>query len=174
MPSLSAVDRRTRVSDARARRGLLSAAAILAVLVLVLAGCGGGGSSTGASNASFAKAADQVCAAVNKRVAKLARPKSASESLVAVQQQQRLREEELASLRAVTAPTAQVQRYGEYLSGLAAENTLGKTDYEDIKAGQEEKLAAVVVQGSKLTEKLAREAKALGLKDCATNPYGGT
>jgi hypothetical protein len=152
---------------------------MLAVLVLVLAalalaGCGGGSSSTTASKASFAKAADQVCAAINKRVSKLVRPTSASESLLAIRQQQTLREEELASLRAVTVPAAQRQRYAEYLSGLATENTLGKTDYNDIKAGQEEKLAAVVLQGSKLTEKLTREAKALALKDCAANPYGGT
>jgi hypothetical protein len=142
--------------------------------VLALAGCGGGGSSTSASKAGFAKEADQVCAAINKRVAKLARPRSASESLLAIRRQQTLREEELAGLRAVTSPAAQQQRYAEYLSGLAAEDMLGNADYHDIKAGQEEKLAAVVLQGSKLSEKLTRDAKALGLKDCAANPYGGT
>jgi hypothetical protein len=97
----------------------LLSATLLCVSV-VLAACGGSDSSAGTSRSAFVSGATRVCTAYYNKAYALPPPIGVAQLLALPEKQQRLREQELSGLRAVTPPPASRAAYTTYLGDMAA------------------------------------------------------
>jgi len=179
---------------ANLQASLLSATSLCAVAVL--AACGASGSSSSAGSRAFLVSANHVCSVYYNDGYALAPPIGLKQLADLAQKQQLLRERELSGLKDVTPPPALKAGYKQYLSDMAAFNSLaaasaGETNAElladagkhlnprelerSLRAHRPLSLSpaqrAYTQRAEGLQMSLKSQARALRLTECAKNPY---
>lgn len=148
------------------RAALLSAT--LLCLATALAACGG------SSPSSFATSAIQACTAYYNEAYALPPPIGVTQLEAYPEKQQALREQELSKLQALTPPATARGAYTRYLSGVAALDDLYASAIASIKTPHSTRVQALARQAPELQARLKHQAQALGLSECAKDPYTAT
>lgn len=142
-------------------------------VVVALAGCGTSDSSVFAANAN------RVCGTFYAEAYALAPPIGLRQLQAYPEKQQALLEGELSGLRALKAPGAQRHRYTRYVADLATLDKQYSVAVGYLRSGGPGKLRPSVAtrDGRRLADlhaKVDRDARDLGLAECAKDPYSAT
>jgi hypothetical protein len=154
----------------RTARTLARSGVVATCVAIVLAGCGGGAHANDASSSTFADGAQRVCAAYFKQAYALPPPIGYQGLERLLERQYALGEQELSQLRQLTPPSAERARYERYLADLAAREHLAAVAIEAV-TDKRPLRGEPADESTRLGAAAEAEARALGLAECAKNPY---
>jgi hypothetical protein len=141
-----------------------------------LAGCGGSSStSTSAdSGANFVAQANQICAAVNRKIAALPAINTPAEVIKSLPQEVAVITAAVGQLKALTPPADHKAIADQLTSGLGQEGALLQQIVAALKAGDAAKLKSLATRETSLNTTDGARAKSLGLTECTKNVEAGS
>jgi hypothetical protein len=142
-------------------------------LMIALAGCGGSSSADGGGTHAFAQSADRICAGYYKSIYSMAGPVGEAQVQHFITREQIVRDTELRELQALSPPIVLASGYKQYLQNISTVNGLFATLAHGMTTGHPGN-QQVTKRAERLQAVDYKEADALGLSECAKNPYTAT
>jgi hypothetical protein len=146
----------------------MRATLIPAALVVALAtGCGGGGGDDRLSKAEWVAQADTICKRVNDRLEDTEQPETMAELVTVLDQGLKDVDDAVADLRELEPPEEMEEDVDSWLAKVEAASTQIEKARDAAKAQDEKELSAALEEGTRVNDEGNRQARELGLTECA-------
>jgi hypothetical protein len=147
---------------------LLAAAGLIMLVGLLFVAQAIAGTPT---RASWAAAANHVCASMNAKVRALPKPITPARYLVDIRGTLRIAKQGTRELAQIPAPKSEASTIGKLLAVSRSQNRLVQRQFlPALLAGDVQRAKRIAKQGSRLNTQLNRMARSLAARVCAKNP----